>query len=394
MDPLTHLAAGVVCSRLLPGPSRAWSVVAGAIFALLPDVDYFLVFGDRLAFLRYHRGITHSLLALPLLALLGAGLGRAIGGPRWFRPLFLLGVTVLASHVLLDLATSYGTQILNPLSTRRFSLDLVFIIDPYLTALLLLGAGGALYAAAWGRTAAFASLAAAGLYLLICGLYQHQALALAQRLWPPAAPGVVRVAALPQPLSCRRWHLLAAAGPQIREAFVELPWGALLARTGDGRQAQAAAAGPPPDRGAPGLPYQPPQELAVRTWTPASAGLTAYSPEAREILERFLEFARFPLLHCVRRQGRDQEQEWLDLRFAMPQRAIPFVLHLDLDEAGRLKSWAIGGVGRTVQSYGRKVWDLKSQVWTSVQRLMGSQAKAGPYPACAREGEGNSRAGP
>ena len=110
MDPLTHAAAGVVISLLLPGPSRFWSAVLGAAFAVLPDLDYFLVFTDRLAFIRYHRGFTHSLLAIPLLALGGAGLSAAIGGKAWFRPVFLLGLAVLASHLLLDLATSYGQR--------------------------------------------------------------------------------------------------------------------------------------------------------------------------------------------------------------------------------------------------------------------------------------------
>ena len=144
MDPVTHVAAGVLISQVMPGPSRGWSALAGAAFALLPDIDYFLIFVDRLAFIRHHRGFTHSLAALFLFALLGAALGRALGGPRWFRPILFLGLAVLASHLLLDLATSYGTQILFPFSRQRFTLDWLFIIDPYLTGLLLFGAVAAL----------------------------------------------------------------------------------------------------------------------------------------------------------------------------------------------------------------------------------------------------------
>ena len=393
MDPLTHLAAGVVCARLLPGPSRAWSAVAGVIFALLPDVDYFLVFWDRLAFLQHHRGITHSLLAIPLLALLGAGLGRALGGPRWFRPLFFLGLAVLTSHVLLDLATSYGTQILNPLSTRRFSLDLVFIIDPWLTSLLLLGAGWTLFGpSAWGRRAAVASLLATTGYLLICGLYQQQAQTLARGLWPLGTPEGIKVAALPQPLSCRRWHLLADDGRQIREAFVELPIGSVFGAAAGGRggRPEGAATANPPQGHEAGVKYQSPPNLAVRTWTPAQAGPLTYSPEAREILARFLEFARFPLLHRVRPQGRGQEQEWLDLRFHVPDRALPFVLRLGLDGSGRLQGWAIGGVGKTAKSYGRKVLDFQSQLRAYGQRLLGRPARPGAYAAGAGEGKKDS----
>jgi membrane-bound metal-dependent hydrolase YbcI (DUF457 family) len=71
--------------------------LAGVIFSVLPDLDYFLGVGDRLAYIRYHRAFTHSLLALPLWALLGAGVGRFLGGPRWFQPLLLLGLAAVAA---------------------------------------------------------------------------------------------------------------------------------------------------------------------------------------------------------------------------------------------------------------------------------------------------------
>ena len=177
MDPLTHLTTGVICSQLVPAPSRWWAALAGAIFAVLPDVDYFFIFWDRLAFIRYHRGFTHSLVALPLFALAGALLGRYLGGDRWFKPLFILGLVALGSHLLLDLATSYGTQALSPFSRRRFSLDWIFIIDPYFTALLLAGAIAALYLAPLGAPAGS----------LVSG--RRRGLSAGLRLLPPPGPG-------------------------------------------------------------------------------------------------------------------------------------------------------------------------------------------------------------
>ncbi len=52
MDPVTHVAMGALLSQLLPSPSPVWSAVAGISFTLLPDCDYFLIFSDRLAFIR------------------------------------------------------------------------------------------------------------------------------------------------------------------------------------------------------------------------------------------------------------------------------------------------------------------------------------------------------
>ncbi len=344
MDPLTHLATGVICSQLVPAPSRWWAAAAGAIFAVLPDVDYFFIFWDRLAFIRYHRGFTHSLVALPLFALAGALAGQALGGPRWFKPLLLLGLVALLSHLLLDLATSYGTQVLSPFSRRRFSLDWIFIIDPYFTALLMVGAFGALAFPLWGPRVGAGCLAAAAVYLLVCAFYHHQALALARQVFQDPKPGVQTVAALPQPFSCRRWHLIAADPAEIRQAFVQLPFAAALGLGARGVEARAVVTLPPASQ-APATPYQAPGRLTIQTWTPAPATATTYSPEAEFILARYLEFARFPLLRRAQSQGGEQLLEWLDLRFSVPGQAVPFVLQLRLDAQGRLQHWLIGRRG-------------------------------------------------
>jgi inner membrane protein len=358
MDPVTHVATGALIAQVLPGPSRFWTTLAGVAFALLPDIDYFLIYTDRLAFIRDHRGFTHSLLALPLLALLGALLGRALGGPRWFRPLLLLGLAVLASHLLLDLFTSYGTQILLPFSRKRLALDWLFIIDPYLTALLLAGFVAAVCSAAWGRQVGAFSLAVAGVYILLCASYHHQALNLARQVFhQPAAShqnseatagtGPLTVAALPQPFSCRRWQLIAAAGREVQQAFVQFPY---LAWTGfETRPGPPAVTYRPANPGfrVPDGPYRSPDDLLVLVWNGLPApDLTGY-PEARAILKPYLEFARFPLLRREEIRGDGQLLEWLDLRFSVPGRDLPFVLRLCLDAQGRVQHWRLGhGAGK------------------------------------------------
>jgi inner membrane protein len=344
MDPLTHVAAGVACSQLLTSPSRWWAALAGALFAVLPDLDYVYIFWDRLAFIRYHRGVTHSLVALPLLALAGALVGRVLGGPRWFRPLFWLGVMVLASHLLLDLATSYGTQILSPFSRRRFSLDWVFIIDPYLTALLVAGAITALSFPRWGPRLGAWFLAAAMVYMLVCAFYHHQALILARQVLQTVNPPEQAVAALPQPFSCRRWQLIAARPGEVRQAFVELPLAYALEDKAAVREAGNVMVPRGRDCLVPTVDYQDPSHLTVQTWTPVAAA-GAYPRETEKILDSYLEFARFPLLCRAQSHEGEQLLEWLDLRFSIPGRRFPFVLQLRLDAQGRLKHWLIGGRG-------------------------------------------------
>jgi inner membrane protein len=344
MDPLTHVAAGVIWSQLITTPSRWWAALAGTLFAVLPDIDYFYIFWDRLAFIRYHRGFTHSLVALPLFALAGALAGRLLGGPRWFKPLFILGLIVLASHLLLDLATSYGTQILSPFSRRRFTLDWVFIIDPYLTALLLAGAISALTFHLWGPRLGAWFLTAALVYMLICAFYHQQAFSLARQVFQTPNPQEQTVAALPQPFSCRRWQLIAARPGEIRQAFVLLPWAAGLAEKMVVRQVENVRIPPGQDCQAPNVSYQHPNHLTIQTWTPVAAA-SAYPREAEEILVTYLEFARFPLLCRAQSQEGEQLLEWLDLRFSVPGRGFPFILQLRLDAQGRLLHWLIGRRG-------------------------------------------------
>ena len=345
MDPLTHAAAGVVLSQLVKSPSKWWAALAGALFAVLPDLDYFLIFWDRLAFIRYHRAFTHSLVALPLLALGGALLGRFLGGPRWFRPLFVIGLVVLTSHLLLDLATSYGTQLLSPFSRRRFSLDWVFIIDPYITALLAAGAIGALAFHRWGSRLGAGFLAATGMYILVCALYHHQALSLARQVFQNPNSQAQTVAALPQPFSCRRWQLIAARPGEVRQAFVQLPYAAALGEKIAMGQTESVTVPQGQDHLAPTVAYQAPGHMTIQTWRQIPAA-GPYPRETEKVLASYLEFARFPLLCRAQAHGGEQLLEWLDLRFSVPGRSFPFVLQLRLDAHGRLQHWLIGRRGR------------------------------------------------
>ena len=57
-----------------------------------PDADVMLRLWDRMAYVRYHRGVTHSLAGIVLVALVGGwltrrvtGRGRSRGSSRWGR---------------------------------------------------------------------------------------------------------------------------------------------------------------------------------------------------------------------------------------------------------------------------------------------------------------------
>lgn len=342
MDPLTHLVAGVAISQFVPAPSRGWAALTATLFAVLPDLDYVLIFQDRLSYLKHHRGFTHSLVAMLLMVVAGAGLARLVGGPRWVRPVFLIGLSVLASHLFLDWTTSYGTQLLNPFTRAKFSLDWVFIIDPYLTALLLVGAGAAWWSGGRARSVGAVALALAGVYILVCGFYHHQALKVAQKVFPQTSSEKGTVAALPQPWSPRRWVLVAAAPGEVRQAFVELPWWPVVAAVPPlGEIPVSRDPGTPPR--IPQAAYRPPGALEVFLWQAAPGPVGALPPEARRLLDTYLEFSRFPLFAGNYPDDQGTRLTWLDLRFSLPGRELPFVFTLHLDYRGRLHACRVGG---------------------------------------------------
>lgn len=127
--------------KVTRGRVVTWSLMLGAIF---PDSDVLrdLFSHDRLLVVTWHRSITHSLVLLPLWAMLLAGLTRALTSWRkWEAPSFAASSGIYAvgilSHILLDLVTSFGTMIWSPLKWSRPAWDLLFIVDFTFTGILL-----------------------------------------------------------------------------------------------------------------------------------------------------------------------------------------------------------------------------------------------------------------
>src|SRR5712692_5939443 len=154
MDTITHGIAGALIGKAVfrgedmfashpmnSGRILTWSLMLGAIF---PDSDVIRDFfsSDKLLIVTWHRSITHSLILLPIWALLLAAITRAFASrQKWEAPSFvaLAGIYAVGilSHILLDLVTSFGTMIWSPLEWSRPAWDLIFIVDFTLTAIFL-----------------------------------------------------------------------------------------------------------------------------------------------------------------------------------------------------------------------------------------------------------------
>jgi membrane-bound metal-dependent hydrolase YbcI (DUF457 family) len=146
MDPITHGITGALVGKGFfsdrQGRVATFAATLGAVF---PDVDLVaeLASRDPMAIVKYHRGITHSFVALPFFAAALAWLTRlvarrrGIATPSWGSLTIIYGVGI-ASHILLDGTTSFGTRMWTPFSQKRVAWDLMFIIDFVLSACVLL----------------------------------------------------------------------------------------------------------------------------------------------------------------------------------------------------------------------------------------------------------------
>jgi len=193
-----------------------------------PDLDVLSRFHGPAFSFAHHRGFTHSFLGLPLDAAVVVGFvyliwrlrGRRVKDPnlppRWGL-LFLYACLAGLSHLLLDYTNNYGLRPFWPFSEKWYSWDIVFIFEPVMFGLLLLGLIvpplfslidreiGARSRRPRGRIAA--SVALAGVVLMWAVRdYEHRRAvsALAARTYEGAEP--LRASAYPTMIDPFRWY--------------------------------------------------------------------------------------------------------------------------------------------------------------------------------------------
>jgi inner membrane protein len=183
----------------------------------------------------YHRGPTHALWFGPLVGpLLGVAAARLLErrrpsseAPELERRRAWIGLFVLTlfTHPLLDVFTTYGTQLLAPFSDRRFAYDAIGIIDPAYSILLILAlvvglrAGPASRAA---RTAALAALAVSSVYVGYCRYLNVAAERLAREEMPPTLSAHVEPRAYPTLFQPWLRRLVAREGTQVCVGWLSL----------------------------------------------------------------------------------------------------------------------------------------------------------------------------
>ena len=151
MDNLTHSLVGALLGQMGLKRRTGLAMPTLVIAANIPDIDASCtVFG--MASLAMRRGTTHGPIAMLLLPVAMAGV--MIAFDRWqgrrgtrpsdrlpVRPGWLLALAYIGciSHPFFDWLNSYGIRLLAPFSHRWFYGDALFIVDPWLLAMLIAG---------------------------------------------------------------------------------------------------------------------------------------------------------------------------------------------------------------------------------------------------------------
>nr|CAA6829937.1 MAG: Integral membrane protein [uncultured Thiotrichaceae bacterium] len=142
MDPVTQGVLGAACAQVSSDKIKlAKSALIGALAGMAPDLDILIRSADDpLLYLEFHRQFTHSLLFIPFGGLIVSLFLYPLLAKRWglsYRLTLLWCIIGVGTHGLLDGCTSYGTQLLWPLSNQRFAWDTISIIDPLFTIPML-----------------------------------------------------------------------------------------------------------------------------------------------------------------------------------------------------------------------------------------------------------------
>jgi inner membrane protein len=245
MEPVTHFLTGACIGRAGFNRRTAYATLAATLAAEAPDLDVVWGLGGPVVGLAHHRGITHTLIAAPFVALAATGFvwlvqrfsrtrRRAIidlQPIRWLWVWFAAFVADL-SHLLLDWTNNYGVRPFFPFNAHWYSGDLVFIADPVIWGLLLsalvfpalfgladreVGARGTQFK---GR--GWAIFALCGIVVLWCWRWAEHAHArnLIEAGQVTTAP-VLRVALEPYPTNPWRWHALLETATTWQTAEVD-----------------------------------------------------------------------------------------------------------------------------------------------------------------------------
>jgi len=350
MDTLTHALSGALLARATATTTSASEtpalplgrrVAVGTLIAAFPDIDFVATWISPLSYLYHHRGITHSLVMLPLWTLLLAWLLALIwrGGSTWraYAPVVAMSLFI---HIAGDWITTFGTMIFAPLSDYRHGIGSTFIIDLWFTGIIV---AGLLLSWAWRRSRipAVAGLSVLAGYVVFQFVLLQQAVDFGERAARAAGLTQVQVTALPRPVSPFNWMVIIEGDGGYRYSHVNLIRKSVLTAAPDaGLIARLDAVYRPLDQAA--------WETDVR-FGRGSQGAAVRAAYEHPAFEFFRWFSAYPALHQID-VGASHLCIWFkDLRFLTPGRdMLPFIYGMCSEGSGPLRPYQFDSGGRSL----------------------------------------------
>jgi len=330
MDNITHSLTGLALARAGLNRLSPRATLLLLLSANIPDSDIVMLAKGQFAYFEAHRGYTHSLLFVPVLAAVCVALVAAIYRQKlpWARA-WIVCLIGLASHLLLDWTNSYGIRPLIPFSSRWFHLDVNGLYDWAILIVLFTAAVWPLFgglvsseigerARPIGKGSAIFALTFFVLYDAGRALMHERAIAeLEARLYEGLPP--IASAALPH-------------------AFSPFQWSGILETATDYRAVPVNALN------------QLNTESAAIYYKPAiTAGLQ--NALATEPFRYFRYFARYPVWSIepvTLKQGQGKRFDLTDLRFGRPGEGSFHCIALEDSNSQVLQAWFVYGSGANV----------------------------------------------
>ncbi len=205
MDPITHGTIGLALSAFSGQPVSLTNPVSlgCALGAMAPDIDAVIrIFSNDMVYLKHHRGITHSVPALALLALGVTGVLYPFFPEMPLLQVLFWSFIGALSHTVFDILNSYGAM----LFMKKRKASLLTLYDPVVSLL----AGYLILAPNQGMAS---HLAVIGIFLGYLGLRYHLRRRAHDSLMTLYGSGytVERIDVLPSLLAFYQWDYIVTA---------------------------------------------------------------------------------------------------------------------------------------------------------------------------------------
>lgn len=280
MDLLTQglLGAGMAQSGAKNNETRIAAGI-GFLAGIIADADILIQSeNDPLLNIEFHRHFTHSIFFVPLGALIAAFLLWPFLRKRLpFARIYLFAFLGYCLSGMLDAFTSYGTHLLWPLDDDRLAFNIISVIDPVFTLILLIAVIMAFRK--YTHTAARMGLLLAGIYLSLGWMQLQRAENVAATLAQERGHAIERLLVKPTLANLVLWRsIYQTEGRLYVDAIRVGPFSDARVYPGDSIELFDLA------RDMPELPVSSLLVDDIKRFTTFSDGLVAIWPEQPDVL--------------------------------------------------------------------------------------------------------------